>query len=59
MRYLEQHGVNPNHLEDIEDLIKETRHGRVRVSDSILSRVMHDVDMSILGSPEERYRIYG
>jgi len=58
VRYLEQHGVNPNHLEDIEDLIKETRHGRVRISDSILSRVMHDVDMSILGSPWERYRIY-
>lgn len=58
VRYLEQYGVNPNHLEKIDDLIKETRHGRVHVSDNILSQVMHDVDMGILGSPWERYRIY-
>jgi pantetheine-phosphate adenylyltransferase len=58
IRYLEQHGVNINHLEEIEDLIKETRHGRVNVPDTLMSQVMHDVDMAILGSPWERYRIY-
>lgn len=59
IRYLEKYGVNMNHLEDIEDLIKETRHGRVHVPERLISRVMHDVDMAILGSSWERYRIYG
>lgn len=59
VRYLEQQGVNLNQLEDIEDLIKETRHGRAHVPDRLISRVMHDVDMAILGSPWSRYRIYG
>jgi pantetheine-phosphate adenylyltransferase len=58
VRYLEKYGVNMNYLEDIEDLIKETRHGRVHIPERLISRVMHDVDMTILGSSWERYRIY-
>lgn len=57
-RYLEKHGVNMDYLEDIEDLIKETRHGRSHVPERLISQVMHDVDMAILGSQWSRYRIY-
>ena len=58
VNHLKTHGVHDSHVEAIEDLIRETRHGRVSVSEHLRSRVMHDVDMAILGSSWSRYRIY-
>lgn len=56
--YLRKNGVPPKSVNLISNLIEETRHGRVSVPDRLISSVMHDVDMAILGSPWERYRIY-
>ncbi len=57
-KILESHGINTKYLESIEDLIRETRHGRVKISDTLQSQVMHDVDMAILGYDQFRYAQY-
>lgn len=50
--------VKDDLLELIEDLIKETRHGRANIRENLHSHVMHDVDMSILWSDQGRYMQY-
>lgn len=57
--YLRKNGVAVKKVNLISNLIEETRHGRAHVPERLISRVMHDVDMGILGSSWERYRIYG
>lgn len=56
--YLKKYGASSEDLEIIDDLIKETRHGRVSIPEKLISHVMHDVDMAILGAQSSRYQQY-
>jgi len=56
---LESHGVDSLKCTEISRLIRETAHGRVPLGDDVLTRIMHDIDMSILGASAPEYRIYG
>lgn len=56
--YLEKHGVTKKKIRKIGDLILETRHGRVKISKSLSSRLLHDIDMAIIGSDPVRYAQY-
>lgn len=56
---LKSHGVDSLKCVEISRLIRETAHGRVSLGDDMLTRIMHDIDMSILGTSAPEYRIYG
>lgn len=56
--YLEKKWVNKKNLKKISRLIFETRHGRVKIGKWDQSQILHDIDMSILGTDSARYRQY-
>ncbi len=56
--YLEKHGVARKKIRRISELILETRHGRVKIGKSLSSRLLHDIDMAIIGSDSVRYMQY-
>ena len=56
--YLISRGVNPLKAIEISRLIQETAHGRVPLGDDKLTRIVHDIDMSILAAPPPEYRVY-
>ena len=56
--YLRRYGVDVQAIKIISSLILETRHGRVTIADRSQSSILHDIDMSILGAKENRYKQY-
>lgn len=57
-RALSSRGVGNHRIENVYQLVRDTAHASGEKPKEYLSMILHDLDMSILGSSPERYALY-